>query len=194
MLSCIVMASGYSKRLGRDKIFFKYFGKTLLEITIERLKKTSISEIIVVYRDHKAAEIANRYGVKAVYNHKAELGQSESIKAGILHADMNSDGYMFTVVDQPLMKSETVQRLIDIFEKNDKKIVLPKSYKKRGNPVVFPKTYRSELLSLSGDTGGKIILEREKENLLYLKVKDEELFDIDTEEDIEFLNRRMKNE
>lgn len=193
MLSCIVMASGYSKRLGTDKIFLKYGDKTLLEITLERLKSVDIEELIVVCKDMKTAELAKRYG-KVVLNSKADLGQSESIKAGVLAADIDTDGYMFSVVDQPYMKKETISNLIKLFNTDKTKIVLPKSEKRKGNPVIFPKYYKEKLLKLSGDTGGRDIVQSNTENLLFLKVNDIELFDIDTKDDVDKLNRRKCDE
>lgn len=190
MVSCIVMASGHSKRLGRDKLFVVYGGKTLLEITLERLKKTSVDEIILVYRDKKALEIAKKHSIGHVYNGNSEVGQSESIKHGIKACDTGTDGYMFTVVDQPFMKSETVDELLTKFREDTGKIVLPISGGKRGNPVIFPSNYREELLALTGDIGGKSVIEKHLDSLKYVQVEKEELFDIDIEEDLAALNRR----
>lgn len=190
MVSCIVMASGHSRRLGRDKLFLKCGEKTLIEMTIERLQETSLDEIVVVYRDDRVLELIDKYRVKTVYNGNSELGQSESIKLGILNSSVDTDGYMFTVADQPFIKGETIEKLMGIFKRDKSKIALLKSGEKNGNPVIFPRACREELLSLEGDTGGRALIEKYGDSLSYLAVKERELFDIDTESDVEVLNRR----
>lgn len=190
MVSCIVMASGHSRRLGRDKLFLKCGEKTLIEMTIERLQETSLDEIVVVYRDDRVLELIDKYRVKTVYNGNSELGQSESIKLGILNSSVDTDGYMFTVADQPFIKGETIEKLMGIFKRDKSKIALLKSGEKNGNPVIFPRACREELLSLEGDTGGRALIENHGDSLSYLAVKERELFDIDTESDVEVLNRR----
>lgn len=184
------MASGLSRRLGRDKLFVEYRGKTLLEITIDRLIKAGLDEIIIVYRDRRVLEIAERYSLVAVYNENSELGQSESIRIGIKSANANTYGYMFSVVDQPFMEVQTVEKLIELFEKDREKIVAPVCKGRRGNPVIFPVDLKEELLALSGDTGGKAVIENHLDRVNYLEVEELELFDIDRETDLDALNRR----
>lgn len=184
------MASGHSRRLGRDKLFVEYRGKTLLETTIERLVKAGLDEIIIVYRDRRALEIAERYSLVAVYNENSELGQSESIRLGIKSADANADGYMFSVVDQPFMEMQTVEDLLELFKKGGDKIVAPVCNGRRGNPVIFPTDLKGELLALEGDTGGKTVIENHLDRVNYLEVEELELFDIDRESDLDALNRR----
>jgi molybdenum cofactor cytidylyltransferase len=184
------MASGHSRRLGRDKLFVEHRGKTLLETTVERLVKAGLDEIIIVYRDRRALEIAEKYRLLAVYNENSELGQSESIRLGIRSADANADGYMFSVVDQPFMEVQTVEDLLELFEKDGDKIVAPVCKGKRGNPVIFPADLKKELLELEGDTGGKTVIENHLDRVNYLEVEERELFDIDRESDLDALSRR----
>ena len=60
----------------------------------------------------------------------------------------------------------------------------------RLNPVIFSKKYAEELLNLSGDVGGRQVMERHKEDVRFFEIEDEkELFDIDKKEQLED-NRR----
>lgn len=184
MISAIVMASGFSKRLGRDKLRLEFKGKLLIMHTIERLKSAGIHELIVVYRDAALMDAIKDYSVKTVFNENAALGQSESVKLGIMNASLDAEGYMFVVGDQPFMTVETVKQLVKLFREDKSKIVLPICNKRRGNPVIFPASLKSELLNLSGDNGGKLVIDANSQRLNYLEVAELELFDIDTEEDL----------
>ena len=112
---------------------------------------------------------------------------------------MNADGYMFIVCDQPFIKKETLEKILETFEETNKGIVAlgmrkqveihdicnkdnraDKSYV-IGNPVIFSKNYISELLSLKGDIGGKRILKKHIEDVELVYADNEiELMDIDT--------------
>ena len=53
-----------------------------------------------------------------------------------------------------------------------------------GSPNIFSDRYRSDLLALEGDTGGKRIIRKHAEDTVYVDVPAEELFDIDTMDDL----------
>ncbi|MFD2388094.1 NTP transferase domain-containing protein [Enterococcus rivorum] len=47
-VSVIIMASGYSKRMGENKLFLKYKNKTFLEHTLTLVNKVDFFERILV--------------------------------------------------------------------------------------------------------------------------------------------------
>ena len=53
-----------------------------------------------------------------------------------------------------------------------------------GSPNIFSDRYRSDLLALEGDMGGKRIIRKHAEDTVYVDVPAEELFDIDTMDDL----------
>lgn len=183
MINAIIMASGFSKRMGANKLLLTFEGKTLIENILDKIIKCGFYDIILVAQDKKVLEIGNKKGIKGVYNERAELGQSQSIKLGIINSK-EADGYAFFTVDQPLMNIETINYLIKCFYETKYSIIVPAFNEKRGTPVIFPKEFKSELLSLEGDTGGKQIISKHMNAVKFIEVKSELLlFDIDTEED-----------
>ena len=193
MVSAIILASGYSKRMGRDKLLLKYRGKTLIQKTIDTILQYEFSEVILVAREEEIIEIGNRNGIKVIKNDNAAKGISESIKLGVMEA-MKTDGYMFFTGDQPLMDVETIQLLMNCFIENKNLIIVPRYNEKRGNPFIFPRRYADELLALQGDSGGRSIINKHLESVKFLEVKNEWLLsDIDTEEDYKRLVARSLN-
>ena len=55
---------------------------------------------------------------------------------------------------------------------------------RRGNPAAFRKTYRDQLLGLTGDRGGRQLMERYGEDLWLFEADSKELADVDLKEDI----------
>lgn len=184
MISCIVMASGFAKRMGKDKLFLEYKNKTLAEHIIEKVSACDFCSRVIVARDERILRLARENGLKAVKNDNADIGQSQAIKLGIINSP-RTEGYMFFTADQPLLNVETIELLIKAFEKNNNRnIIVPRVNGRRGSPVIFPLKYVDELLKLEGDTCGRLVINRHIEDVRFAEVGHEYfLMDIDTWED-----------
>ena len=92
----------------------------------------------------------------------------------------DADFYTFFVADQPNMKRETIERFLSFMAEGRYELGCVRTEEELGNPVWFSKKYKKELLSLTGDCGGKKILKKHIENARFFKVLEEsELCDID---------------
>lgn len=191
MISAIVMASGFSRRMGENKLLMDFNGKTIIENTFKALKKCDFKEVIVVSQYEEVLKIANKYQFKFVLNDNAQIGQSESIKLGIRNSG-KCDGYMFFVGDQPLINNDDVKELINEFERNKEYIVIPRYDNKTGNPVIFPTCLKNNLLSLKNDEKGKKVI-NEYDKIKYVNVSKYTLLDVDTKVDYENLKKLKGN-
>lgn len=191
MISAIVMASGFSKRMGENKLLMDFNGKTIIENTFEALKKCDFKEVIVVSQYEEVLKIANKYQFKFVLNDNAQIGQSESIKLGIRNSG-KCDGYMFFVGDQPLINNDDLKELINEFERKKEYIVIPRYDNKTGNPVIFPTCLKNNLLSLKNDEKGKKVI-NEYDKIKYVNVSKYTLLDVDTKLDYENLKKLKGN-
>lgn len=183
VLNAIIMASGFSNRMGTNKLLLKYKGKTLIENIMDKVIDCGFYDIVLVAQDKKILAMGKTRGIKCICNEKANMGQSESIKLGITNSK-EAEGYAFFTGDQPLMDIETIKYLMDCSYKAKDSIIVPASNGKRGTPTIFPGRFKNELLALEGDTGGKQIITKHLDEVKFIEVKSELLlFDIDTQED-----------
>jgi len=159
---------------------------TLLEQAIDNLLNSSVDETIVVV-GHKAEEITRAIAsrpVKIMLNPNYQQGMSTSIIAGLNLIDPKSQAVMLAMGDQPLVESRTINQLIDAFKSHDKGIAVPTHRGKRGNPVIFAIKYKTELLKLKGDIGGREIIKNHPDDVLEVPVDSESVIsDIDTRDD-----------
>lgn len=190
----IIMASGFSRRLEKNKLLLKLdtTNKTLIERTIETIIESQISELIIVYREDIILSKANRYNVDKIKNENAEVGQSESIKLALNNFSNKEVGYMFFVGDQYFLNKTTINRMINEFKNNPNSIIIPKGKKNIGNPIIFPYKFRKKLLKLEGDVGGRRVINFDEDKIVFIDVEDKELWDVDTEKDILKIKREMK--
>lgn len=181
----IILASGFSKRIGQNKLLLKINNQEIIRIVIRELKKSNIKKIILVAREDSVIKIGIEENVTIVKNNNANLGQSESIKLGLKEANLEED-FMFFCADQPFLDKDSINKLIEECEKYKEYIIIPSFKGKSGNPVIFPKSLKKELESLNGDIGGKQIIQKNKEIVKYIEIYNE-LFlkDIDTIDEYE---------
>ncbi len=184
----VIMASGFSRRMGKNKLLLKHKGKTFIENTVDKVLECGFDKIILV-TSHKEVEqifescIRSSNDFLIVTNKNPASGLSESIKTGLKEL-REYDVCMFFTGDQPGLTQETIKRILDKAGKN--KIIIPKYTGKNGMPTVFGSDFFGELMKLEGDSGGKQIMNSYKESIEYVEINDPlEGFDIDTREDYE---------
>ena len=133
-LDAVVMASGFSKRMGKNKLSLSYKGRTLLEATLEKISHIPFNEAIICGREEWVESLADKYNFKYCYNSFADLGQSESIKLGAENS--TGEGIAFFPGDQPLLAEDTILNLYYEFQKTNL-ITIPTVEEDRFSPVFF---------------------------------------------------------
>ena len=190
MVTGIILASGFSKRMQDEKLLLDVGGVPMVERVIRATQSLLIAEGVLIYRCDAVKEIGDRYGLKTVYNPRAEEGQSRAVKLGESCADPAADGLMFFVGDQPCLTQSTVHKLIETFTGKNNCVVVPLYNGRRGNPVIFPSMLRETLLGLKGDCGGRTVIEGMKKNIVLVSIDEgKEGKDIDTKADYETVHR-----
>ena len=183
-IAVIYLASGNSKRFGQENKLLKMIGtkpmyRYGLDWLINLCKDEKGYEIIVVTQHQEILEQTQCDPVTTVFCPESKYGISWSIKAGI-KAVKDADFYTFFVADQPEMKRETIKGFLSFMADEACELGCIRTEENLGNPVWFSKKYKKELLSLTGDCGGKKILKKHIENARFYKVLEEsELCDID---------------
>jgi len=186
-INLILLASGNSDRFRSNKLLVSVNNKPMYMNVVEKILKLNFNKIILVtqYQEIKAALLEQP--IQVVMNKNSELGISHSIKLGI-RTDMEVDAYMFMVCDQPFISVVSIETLINSFIESDNGIACLEHKGNLGNPAIFSKKYKNELLSLKGDIGGKSIIKKHLDDLERIPVADElEMMDIDTREELENL-------
>jgi len=192
MINLILLASGNSIRFKGNKLLATVNNKPMYINVVEKILKLNFNKVILVTQYEEIKSEVSKYPIQVVMNENSELGISHSIKLGI-NEDMEADAYMFMVCDQPFISLESLGKLIARFIKSNKGIACVEYNGSLGNPTIFSKKYKHELLSLNGDIGGKSIIKKYLDDLEKVQIIHEvELIDIDTREELELL--RWKGE
>jgi molybdenum cofactor cytidylyltransferase len=183
MISGIILASGSSSRMKREKLTLAVDGIPMLERVIRAATASTLDEVLLVYQKDEIRAMGQKHGLSLVHNSHPEDGQSAAVKAGVKCACPESNGFMFLVGDQPYVSAVTIDRLITVFNKDMSRIVIPVYGSRRGNPVIFPSSLKRELLLLEGDVGGRAVINKLQNMISLIAIQDErEAMDVDTDE------------
>ena len=197
-INLILLAAGNSTRYGSNKLINTKQGKPMVSLILDTIikaqkfyienqdKKHSWNQIIVVTQYEEVVTIAKQFqqaNLIIVRNSSPNIGISHSIKLGIQNGSCDVDGYCFAVCDQPFLTSETYKKLVNAYVKQQG-IIVVKANNQKGNPVIFDKKYKQELLQLQGDIGGKQIINKYPHDITWINIENkQELVDIDIPED-----------
>jgi molybdenum cofactor cytidylyltransferase len=186
MVSAILLGAGESKRMGKNKLLLPWGKKTIFEHCLETLLRSEVEEVIVVINDRLKAFIhpIHTKKVKVIINPHYKRGMSTSIRQGVQAMAPGSEGVLIALGDQPFIKTRTINAMIKAFAQGRKGILIPSFRGRRGNPVIFHRRFRRELLKLKGDVGGKSIIEMHPGEIVEIPLESEGVVkDIDLWED-----------
>jgi molybdenum cofactor cytidylyltransferase len=187
MISAVILAAGRAESMGEQKLFLPLSGKPVLQWVLESALASDLDEIICVTRDFGPVRRQITLTDERLFwllNYAADRGQSTSVIAGLWAANSECDGVMFLVGDQPLISKQLINSLIEKFDDSSALIVAPKFNGQARNPVLFRRQLFPELLKLTGDRGGRALLEKHHKQAALVEWQDEQPFlEIDRPED-----------
>jgi molybdenum cofactor cytidylyltransferase len=97
------------------------------------------------------------------------------------HHAYQVDSALIVLGDQPLITSKIIDTLITAYRSTGSPIVAPLYKGMRGSPVLFDKSLFSELIEVTGDEGGRTVLERHRHEVGLIEIGDALAnYDVDT--------------
>lgn len=186
----VILAAGGSERLKTPKQLLDWRGKPFIHQVAQHALEAGLAPLIVItgaYHD-RVRRFIEDLPVEIVYNPDWQQGQSTSMKAGLKALPEQCDSVMFLLSDQPQISSELIRQLKARYAQNRKPITAPMVDGQRGNPILFDREAYSALAAVTGDKGGRAVINQFEVD--WLPWTDERiLMDVDQEGDYERLLR-----
>ena len=175
MISAILLAAGESKRMnGENKLTKIINGEPLIKHSVKNILTSSVDELIIVlgYQKEIIEKLIDKNEkIKFVFNKNFESGMASSIKTGIDNLSEKTEAFFICLADMPMINHDIYDQLIK--SKDNKEIIVPTYKEQQGNPILFNKSMKEKIMSISGDIGAKKILELNKEKILILEINDQ---------------------
>lgn len=187
-IASIILAAGGSERLGQPKALIEWKGETMVHRSARIASEAGLAPVIIVAGDEfeSISRDVSNLDVKVVQNLDWRVGQSSSLKVGLAQIPERNGAVIFQVVDQPGLTVELLWSLIELHRQTRAEIIQPHAAGSRANPVLFDRFTFDDLMTITGDQGGRALFHRY--NVLGLPWHDTSiLIDLDAPEDLEKL-------
>lgn len=186
MIWAVILAAGESKRMGKPKLLLPFGEKSIIESIIESVLESRVKNVIVILGSERKRieDKIKGFSVKITYNPDFRKGMLSSVQCGFRTVPEDGQAVLIVLSDQPGIKSEVIDNLVDAYFESSKGIVLPVYQGERGHPVLIDMKYRQEVENLSPDIGLRGIVYSHPEDVIEVKVDTPSiLMDIDDEAD-----------
>jgi molybdenum cofactor cytidylyltransferase len=184
----VVLAAGTSNRYGAaNKLLAERNGTPIVQQATRTMVESQTGSVTVVvgYEADRVWNCVSNLPVSRRENNRYERGQSTSVHEGIAAARaQDADAVVLSLGDMPDIDVESVDALIEAYERDAGDALALAHDCMRGNPVLFDASHFEALRNISGDIGGRDVLRSAQDGLL-VEVSDPGVTrDIDTPEDL----------
>ena len=183
-VAALVLAAGSSRRMGgTNKLLQDVDGVPMLRRAVNAALASRCTSVLVVTGAGSAAVEACLGGldVQCVHNPEHASGMASSLRCGLAALPADADAAVVLLADMPRIDAGHVDRLLAVFDPRQPKIVAPVRDGRRGNPVLWPREFFAEMMSVEGDVGAREILQRHAAQVDSVTFDGDAIFaDIDT--------------
>jgi molybdenum cofactor cytidylyltransferase len=197
--AAIILAAGSSSRMGggRHKLLLPLDDRPVLAHVIDATLASQARPILLVL-GHQADQVRLQItpytihpDITLIDNTAYLQGMSTSMHLGLqklISSDYKNaqssyqvDSALILLGDQPMITPQVINTLIATYRETGKRIVAPLYGGKRGSPVLFDMSLFPELLEVTGDEGGRTVLERHRQEVEPVEMGDVQAnYDVDT--------------
>ena len=198
--AAIILAGGSSSRMnaGRHKLLLPLGDRPVLAHVIDATLASQVASIIIVL-GHQSAQVHSHIShylvnpkITIIENPDYLQGMSTSLRTGLqvltkknqntLSSALSStESALVMLGDQPLITTYIIDTLIATWKETGKQIIAPLYKGKRGNPILFSACLFNELMEVTGDEGGRKVIERHRQELATVELSDDVAsYDVDT--------------
>jgi molybdenum cofactor cytidylyltransferase len=182
----LVLAAGYSSRMGIFKPLAPLGESTPLEQAVARFHRAGVDDVRVVvgHRADDLAPVVERLGARCIFNEDYDRGMFSSVRSGLLSLESDVDAFFLLPADIPLIRLTTIRELLEAFDPSHPGIIYPSFEGERGHPPLISTALLPHDLPEDFPGGLRALLERLEESARDVEVTDQAiLMDCDTPSD-----------
>jgi CTP:molybdopterin cytidylyltransferase MocA len=154
VISSIVLAAGFSSRMGQSKALLDWGGEPLIAYHVKQLREAGADEVIVVlgYQADTIHRQIGKLACRVMLNPRFQMGRAGSLRIGAKAASRDADAIIVINVDQPRPAS-FLRELIAAHDP-EKAATRPTADGHRGHPVIVSGALRTEMMEATDEQGG----------------------------------------
>lgn len=183
-VAALVLAAGSGRRMGAANKLLQPVGGVPMVRRVANAALAARCTVAVVVTGFAAEDVhACLAGLDVTFTHNPEhlTGMASSLRRGLESLAANVDAVVILLGDMPCIHGGHVDRLIEAFDPQQPKIVVPMKNGRRGNPILWPRSFFAEMQAVQGDVGAREVLRRHADQIESVAFDDDAIFaDVDT--------------
>lgn len=195
-VAAVVLAAGFSTRMGEFKPLLTLGKQTALERTVRLFQRAGVAhlQVVIGHRAEELQPLLERLGVDYLVNEHYQQGMFTSVQSALANLPASIEAFFLQPVDMPLVRDRTLPQLLQARKQSGLGIIHPVFFGKRGHPPLISTGYRQTILESDGEGGLKALLLPYEDDILELEVADEHtVLDMDTPVDYDYLQHRWQH-
>jgi molybdenum cofactor cytidylyltransferase len=192
-LQIIILAAGFSSRLGRPKALVRVRGKSLLRRAFELAATLGCARIIAIVPRNSARYRAQAGGIPVTFvaNSQRSQGLSSSVRRGIANARY-SQAVLLMPVDLANLKTRELARLVRRWRAAPRRVLARRIGRSGAAPLILPRRFYGRALGIVGDVGLRELLAQLPADSRALVELPSAAVDIDTARDLDAVRRSFR--
>ncbi|MBL8230344.1 MAG: nucleotidyltransferase family protein [Bryobacterales bacterium] len=175
--AALILAGGASRRMGRPKALLPYSGATFADRLVRVYASCCDPVILVLGHQHESIRKGLQSNglqsnARIVVNPDPERGQLSSMQCGLQVMPADIEGFVFTPVDYPAVREDTVHLLLNRMHEANAKCAIPRHEGRKGHPVACHASLIAEFLTLPADGQARDVVRRHRDETIYVDVED----------------------
>lgn len=161
LLRAVILAAGFSRRLGESKALARVRGVSLLRRTAALLAPLADASLLVVAPPRQPRFAAELRGLAAEIrvNARRDGGLSSSVRLAIAHAGPAS-ALLIVPVDLPALRARELARLVARWRAAPRQLVARRIGDAGGTPLILPRGLFAAAAGIRGDVGLRDLVRR----------------------------------
>ncbi len=152
-----ILAAGQASRFGANKLMQLWRGQPLLSYVLEAASQICPGQVLVVTGAdaETITPVCAEFDADTVSNPSFASGIGTSIATAARACEVDADGMLLLLGDQPLVTASHLGELIDLWNGDEQRICASRYAGTQGPPILFGSAYFTQLSELNDDSGAR---------------------------------------
>lgn len=180
----IVLAAGFSSRMGRNKLLFEIDGEPIVRRAVRRAQAAGLDPVVVVLGVEAEATAAaiGTGSHRTVVNPEPSRGMTSSLRVGLAAAE-EADAAIMLLADMPFVSREMLVEIRELWERSHPAVVLSAYGEVHAPPTLFDASLFADLLALPDTKCPRAVARRAGDRAVTLSWPADRHRDLDRPED-----------
>ncbi len=183
----VLLAAGTSSRMGRNKLFLRLGGTSVLRRAVATAREAGLDPVLVVLGHESDRALAELEGLSCtpVLNQEYASGMNTSVRAGISAVPADATGAVLMLADMPFVTAGMLRSLVDRYRAGEEPLVVSTYGEVLAPPILYGRPLFGELRALDGDGCGKRVVKAHRAEAIEVEWPPSALTDLDVPDDLE---------